>query len=196
MKEHPSGYALMHSTTIAQEANDSQNWHRSSDLYSRSSSISSASYYPSSNVDTEEDDDEDSVVITEYESERERTPMPFMRPLIQERSPPAVAMAVKTSVSQRPKRSQTQVIQTPPRPASRAGFRSRTQEIIVPPRPASRASASSAYFEGQRIHRFELSRSLSQSSEISVQSVTKGKKCPHCHIHSWLPHSPNCPKKN
>ena len=126
MKEHPSGYALMHSTTIAQEANDPQNWHRSSDLYSRSSSISSASYYPSSNVDTEDDDDEDSVVITEYESERERTPMPFMRPLIQERSPPAVAMAVKTSVSQRPKRSQTQVIQTPPRPASRAGFRSRT----------------------------------------------------------------------
>ena len=190
MKEHPSGYALMHSTTIAKEANDPQNW---DNLYSRSSSISSASYYPSSNVDTE--DDEDSVVITEYESERERTPMPFMRPLIQERSPPAVAMAVKTSTSQK-RRSQTQVIQTPPRPASRAGYRSRTQEIIVPPRPASRASASSAYFEGQRIHRFELSRSLSQSSEISVQSVTKGKKCPHCHIHSWLPHSPNCPKKN
>ena len=191
MKEHPSGYALMHSTTIAKEANDPQNW---DNLYSRSSSISSASYYPSSNVDTE--DDEDSVVITEYESERERTPMPFMRPLIQERSPPAVAMAVKTSTSQK-RRSQTQVIQTPPRPASRAGYRSRTQEIIVPPRPASRASASSAYFEGQRIQRFELSRSPSQSSEISVQSSSvRSKKCPHCHIHSWLPHSPNCPKKN
>ena len=191
MKEHPSGYALMHSTTIAKEANDPQNW---DNLYSRSSSISSASYYPSSNVDTE--DDEDSVVITEYESERERTPMPFMRPLIQERSPPAVAMAVKTSTSQK-RRSQTQVIQPPPRPASRAGYRSRTQEIIVPPRPASRASASSAYFEGQRIQRFELSRSPSQSSEISVQSSSvRSKKCPHCHIHSWLPHSPNCPKKN
>ena len=191
MKEHPSGYALMHSTTIAKEANDPQNW---DNLFSRSSSISSASYYPSSNVDTE--DDEDSVVITEYESERERTPMPFMRPLIQERSPPAVAMAVKTSTSQK-RRSQTQVIQTPPRPASRAGYRSRTQEIIVPPRPASRASASSAYFEGQRIQRFELSRSPSQSSEISVQSSSvRSKKCPHCHIHSWLPHSPNCPKKN
>ena len=126
----------------------------------------------------------------------ERTPMPFMRPLIQERSPPAVAMAVKTSTSQK-RRSQTQVIQTPPRPASRAGYRSRTQEIIVPPRPASRASASSAYFEGQRIQRFELSRSPSQSSEISVQSSSvRSKKCPHCHIHSWLPHSPNCPKKN
>ena len=198
LMKDPSGYALSHSTTIAQDANDPLNWRSE---YSRSSSISSASYYPSSNVDTE--DEEDSVVITEYESERERTPMPFMRgappppQLIQERPPPAVAMAIQAPQ----RRSQTQVIQ-PPRPASRAGYRSKTQEIYIPPRPASRASASSAYFEGQKIQRFDLSRSPSSStmssevSSISPSSSKNAKKCPHCHIHSWLPHSPNCSKKN
>ena len=110
---------------------------------------------------------------------------------------------------------------TSTRPASRGpgGTRRKTQEIILSqlPRPASRASGggSSAYFDDLGGRRgYELSRSPSETSTTStimsdMSSVSsrdrqsnpkntdpyKAGKCPHCYIHSWLPHSPQCPRK-
>ena len=143
------------------------------------------------------------------------------RQFVQERPPPAVAMARqgrRPSWEERVERLPTQ----PPRPASRGpgGTRRKTQEIILsqPPRPASRAAGggSSAYFDDLGGRRgYELSRSPSETSTTStimsdMSSVSsrdrqsnnpkntdpyKAGKCPHCYIHSWLPHSPQCPRK-
>lgn len=223
------GYELSHSTSLSQDANDPTTW--SSD-YSRRTSISTDSYYPSSVIDTEDEEEEENVVISEYFGDKDRTPVrntssptppvaiPMMyRPVVvQERPPPAVAMASNSSRVRGPSSSWEERFalerserrsQQPPRPMSRAGTRSRTQEIVLqqPPRPASRASASASYFEGQQPRGFiELSRSPSATStstrmsEMSTQSAipasgsAKGK-CPHCYIHSWLPHSPQCPRR-
>ena len=111
----------------------------------------------------------------------------------------------------------------PPRPASRAAmmaYEDSPPRRPQPPRPASRAGTSYAaketYF-GQRDTSptpsqdpFRLSRSpsitststalseaVSEASTVCSSTPPKagGQKCPHCYIHSWLPHSPNCPKK-
>ena len=167
-----------------------------------------------SGTDTEED-----VLISDFE-DKEKTPMPSIiqnRQFVTERPPPAVAMARRRpSWEERVERLPYQ----PPRPASRGpGSRRRTQEIVVsqPPRPASRASGGgSNYYEGRRLG-YELSRSPSEISTTStimsdMSSVSSANyhdrestptkndnsfkgKCPHCYIHSWLPHSPSCPKK-
>jgi hypothetical protein len=180
-------------------------------------------------------DTEDDVLISDFE-DKEKTPMAGSestnnlmlstnltqyRQFVQERPPPAVAMARqgrRPSWEERVERLPTQ----PPRPASRGpgGSRRKTQEIILsqPPRPASRAAGggSSAYFDDLGGRRgYELSRSPSETSTTStimsdMSSVSsrdrqsnnpkntdpyKAGKCPHCYIHSWLPHSPQCPRK-
>ena len=179
-------------------------------------------------------DTEDDVLISDFE-DKEKTPMANSgstnnimlstnltqyRQFVQERPPPAVAMARqgrRPSWEERVERLPTQ----PPRPASRGpgGTRRKTQEIILsqPPRPASRAAGggSSAYFDDLGGRRgYELSRSPSETSTTStimsdMSSVSsrdrqstpkntdpyKAGKCPHCYIHSWLPHSPQCPRK-
>ena len=181
-------------------------------------------------------DTEDDVLISDFE-DKEKTPMAGgsgstnnlllstnltqYRQFVQERPPPAVAMARqgrRPSWEERVERLPTQ----PPRPASRGpgGTRRKTQEIILsqPPRPASRAAGggSSAYFDDLGGRRgYELSRSPSETSTTStimsdMSSVSsrdrqsnnpkntdpyKAGKCPHCYIHSWLPHSPQCPRK-
>lgn len=180
-------------------------------------------------------DTEDDVLISDFE-DKEKTPMAGSestnnlmlstnltqyRQFVQERPPPAVAMARqgrRPSWEERVERLPTQ----PPRPASRGpgGTRRKTQEIILsqPPRPASRAAGggSSAYFDDLGGRRgYELSRSPSETSTTStimsdMSSVSsrdrqsnnpkntdpyKAGKCPHCYIHSWLPHSPQCPRK-
>ena len=180
-------------------------------------------------------DTEDDVLISDFE-DKEKTPMAGSEPtnnlmlstnltqyrqFVQERPPPAVAMARqgrRPSWEERVERLPTQ----PPRPASRGpgGSRRKTQEIILsqPPRPASRAAGggSSAYFDDLGGRRgYELSRSPSETSTTStimsdMSSVSsrdrqsnnpkntdpyKAGKCPHCYIHSWLPHSPQCPRK-
>ena len=83
--------------------------------------------------------------------------------------------------------------------------RKRSRAEAMPPRPASRASTNSSYYE-TGIRNFSLRRSPSLSSTSTLNSEVhplnkpttaanlKGK-CPHCHIHSWLPHSPHCPRK-
>lgn len=228
---------MSHSTSVASNAHKTSNWPHE---YSRSSSISSGSYYPSSEADLEveevfEQAEEHQpivgrVTITDFsEDEGEKTPIynkgrvnmadvikatemasersPYPT-YIQERPPPAVAMARRPSYEERPfSRPQ------PPRPASRAesGARPRTHYYEAPPqppRPASRASTSSAAFEfeGQQRraaakamlqsdYRSELSRSPSGTSAAISEATNKLGRCPHCKIHSWLPHSPNCPKK-
>ena len=174
-------------------------------------------------------DTEDDVLISDFE-DKEKTPMAGSgstnnlmlstnltqyRQFVQERPPPAVAMARqgrRPSWEERVERLPTQ----PPRPASRGpgGTRRKTQEIILsqPPRPASRAAGggSSAYFDDLGGRRgYELSRSPSETSTTStimsdMSSVSsrdrqsnpkntdpyKAGKCPHCYIHIWLPHSP------
>jgi hypothetical protein len=180
-------------------------------------------------------DTEDDVLISDFE-DKEKTPMAGSestnnlmlsanltqyRQFVQERPPPAVAMARqgrRPSWEERVERLPTQ----PPRPASRGpgGSRRKTQEIILsqPPRPASRAAGggSSAHFDDLGGRRgYELSRSPSETSTTStimsdMSSVSsrdrqsnnpkntdpyKAGKCPHCYIHSWLPHSPQCPRK-
>jgi hypothetical protein len=230
---------------VAQNADNLSTW--SSD-YSRRPSISTESYCSSGMEDIEletepEDqlDDDQPVVITDYYSDREQTPvhMPDLqrqpqrpilntgprlvdyRHVVQERPPPTVSMArrrpswdyerplqpprpASPSWQARPAyEDHHQRPLQPPRPASRAGMRTRTQEAVrQPPRPASRASASAAYYEGRRGH--DLSRSpsaTSTSTMASEMSSTSSKdtgfkgRCPHCYIHSWLPHSPLCPKK-
>ena len=102
------------------------------------------------------------------------------------------------------------------RPASRAGIRSyeNSPQRPQPRRPASRAEVNYPRQPSPAPSSdiFELSRSPSSTSTATVLSDTssigqilnpdkisssphKGQKCPHCNIHSWLPHSPNCPKK-
>merc|ERR1712223_151527 len=77
-------------------------------------------------------------------------------------------------------------------------------EQLIRKKPARSPSPSAS---ASNYDVFELSRSPSLTStatgisEITISSSTNNSpgakvgKCPHCNIHSWLPHSPNCPKK-
>ena len=79
-------------------------------------------------------------------------------------------------------------------------------EQLIRKKPARSPSPSAS---ASNYDVFELSRSpsltstatgiseitISSSNNNSPASGSKVGKCPHCNIHSWLPHSPNCPKK-
>ena len=182
MVDEDNFYELRHSTSVPQSAHLTTNW---SDQYSRRPSISTESYC-SSAIDTEDEEEEEPVVITEFMEDRERTPRPpsrlmDYRQVVRERAPPMVSMARRDSSWERPLQ--------PPRPLSRAGARSRAAEVVQPPRPASRASTSAQYYEISR------SPSTVSTSEAAPSSSPLKGKCPHCHIHSWLPHSPQCPRR-
>jgi hypothetical protein len=95
------------------------------------------------------------------------------------------------------------------RPSSRAGLRTASYDPPAPQpqRPASRAGTNSQAFEVySRPDRFDLGRpsrspsltsttTMESMASISPNSLKKTGRCPHCKIHSWLPHSLGCPKK-
>jgi len=151
-------------------------------------------------------------------------PLMEYRQSVEERPPPFVAMARRPSwedrvqrqpptrpmsraAGSRPTKAQAPV--QPPRPASRASASSAYYEGTRPrggfelSRSPSATSTStimsdvsdmSGFSSVSLSSRFQRPDPISASGRDTGSSGLKGK-CPHCYIHSWLPHSPQCPRK-
>ena len=95
---------------------------------------------------------------------------------IKERPVPSIAMESRTM--SRPTSPVIPVqLNHPPRSGTSMGFYDKDYET----------NRSQSYSKPRR-------RRSPIPKPVYVQDQGSGSKCPHCKIHSWLPHSPNCPR--